>query len=131
MGGAVQAQGVPPPPAPRLPPVPSLPLFSRPSQQGAYGRDCAMTDWTCRIDRLERRVAELEQEADRGGRGGGRGGARGGRSLDISVDRDCIFDSCAVMASQACTTAGFQRGAPSEVRQNGSWQRLVRATCMD
>ncbi|MGQ2989944.1 MAG: hypothetical protein ACT6RD_08015 [Brevundimonas sp.] len=128
-GGATQAQGVPPPPAPRLPPVPSLPVFVAPPayappQSGRCGRE----DWSCRLDRLERRVAELEEQLDRAG---DRGGGRRGRSVDMTVEQDCIFDSCSAIATRLCTDGGFARGVPIEMRQNGSWQRLVRATCLD
>lgn len=128
-GGAVQAQNQGPPPAPRLPPPPSV--FGFPPNTSPQSRDCGVVDWACRIDRLERRVADLEREADRDDRSGMRDRGRGGRSVDTTVDRDCMFDSCAVMASKLCADAGFARGVPIEVRQNGSWQRLVRATCVD
>lgn len=127
IGARAAAQQVAPPPPPRLPPVPALPLFGPAAQAPSFSRRCSEADWTCRIDALERRVAELEHELDRGGRGDG----RRGRSTDMTVDRDCIFDSCTAMASKLCAEAGFTRGVPAEVRQNGSWQRLVRATCLD
>lgn len=123
------AQGVPPPPAPRLPPVPPLPLFGPPTQTPLQGGRCGPNDWTCRIDMLERRVADLEHQLERdGGRGGG---GRRGRSVDMTVEQDCIFDSCSGIATKLCTDAGFARGVPIQMRQNGSWQRLVRATCLD
>lgn len=127
--GAAQAQGVPPPPAPRLPPVPSLPMFvAPPAHTPAQSGRCGPQDWSCRIDRLERRVAELEDQLDRAE---DRGGGRRGRSVDMTVEQDCIFDSCSAIATRLCTDGGFTRGVPVEMRQNGSWQRLLRATCLD
>lgn len=126
-GATAQAQGVPPPPAPRLPPIPQMPMVNPPAYGSTPSGRCGSQDWTCRIDLLERRVALLERELERGGDRGG----RRSQSTEMTVDRDCIFDSCPSMASKLCTDAGFARGLPVEVRQNGSWQRLVRAACMD
>lgn len=128
LGGAAQAQNSGLPPVPRLPPPPPLPLFGPPAYTApGPARGCGAQDWACRIETLERRVAELEREVDRGDRGGG----RRGRSVDMSVDRDCISETCPNLATKLCANAGFARGVPIEVRQNGAWQHLLRATCLD
>lgn len=127
-GTSANAQGAPPPPpAPRLPPIPQLPSLNPAGYGTPPAGRCGPQDWTCRIDVLERRVVDLERQLDRDADRGG----RRSQSVDMTVDRDCIFDSCVVMAAKLCADAGFARGVPIEVRPNGSWQRLVRASCVD
>ena len=86
---------------------------------------CYSSDTACRIAELEERVAWLERQLERGGRGGGNRGAT------LATNQSCTFDSCEALARRACETAGFARGVPSQVDSSTSWPTLKEATCYD
>ena len=121
------SQGVAPPPAPVLAAPPPLPLFGAPTpRQDRWSDACRSDDMVCRIDALERRVAELERDGPRGG-----GGGRRDRGVEMAVGTDCIWESCQSIATRLCSSAGFKRGVATEIGQDGMYQRLDKATCFD
>jgi hypothetical protein len=93
--------------------------------QEAMYRPCAREDLACRLDRLERTVAEMAEA-----RAPWRTPAPP-RSVDVPVDRPCGGTNCSTLAAEVCRTAGFPRGVPAEVRDAFGSRMLVRATCMD
>lgn len=97
--------------------------------QDAMYEACDSDDTACRIDRLERTVAQLAamlEARDRDDRP-----RRRDRGVEMPAAEYCSSQSCVEEAVRLCNTAGFPRGVPAQTSPAFMGSRLDRVTCMD
>jgi len=104
--------------------------FAQPGLAVASTQDrCDQDDLACRMDRLERQldlVLTYLQRLDRNGPA-----AQGPALIEMTTNEYCRYSNCVEEAVRLCTTAGFARGVPVEIRTSTFNVQLVRANCMD
>lgn len=85
---------------------------------------CSASDIDCRLTQIEASLARIERALDAGG----------GSGIGVSVavaDQYCGYRDCQSEAQDACTRAGFTRGAPADIGNERGAVYLRRATCLD
>lgn len=108
--------------------VAALGLAAPSAAQDAMYEPCRSDDLVCRIDRLERTVAQLaalleEREDDRP--------RRRDRGVEMPAAEYCSSSSCVEEAVRLCNVAGFARGVPAQTSPAFMGSRLDRVTCLD
>lgn len=103
------------------------------AQEAMYD-PCRSDDLVCRVDRLERTVAQMSERLswyEGAAVDAAVAPATPPRSIDVPVNLLCGGGDCSAIAVRQCNTAGFPRGVPAEVSISNGFTYMYRVTCMD